>query len=910
MTSSAFVRQLDKGMGEAVFRRTYARPNETWADVAKRVALGNTAVVPEGLFEGEREALEAAITSGGVLMSGRHLQHGDETQPLKNIELMTNCSTAATSFIKFYLLMNGSGVGRAYDDALCLTDWRRMPSVELGLPEDHPDFEAAVRMSRTVGDVGEEEARAGLIECAAAVARVERKIRGRVSYIKDAEGFYHTDDKITYFRVPDTREGWAEALEVLEAMTFAGESDRTLKLSFASIRPEGSPIGGMQDRPASGPVSPMRAFRRCSVAVPTINDLWLQALTADHFFSEEVQVGGARRAARMATKYWKDPGIFEFIRVKDNGGYWTANQSVAVDAEFWRSVDEGGLGARVLEAVTSQAYASGEPGLINHDKLDQAVDRAPISAEAFFGGHGYRLGTGRKLMEKVLEASRTAPVQYITNPCVTGDTLIDTLDVNPVCVRDLVGKRFETWTPDGWLPSTDQGFWSNGVKPVFEMKVSIPPGDAYGLYIEAVKATANHRFRKVGGSCADKGEWIELQNLRAGDWVAVDETSEYHEESAGQIVSIVPAGEEEVFDCSIPGANSYYANGVLSHNCGEISLSVIGGYCVIADVAPAACLDKTFEELGDLRRRADAGDESVLADFEEWDRRFERAAVLAARALVRVNQQRAFYQGEVDRTQRIGVSLTGIHEYAWLRFGLTFDALLDDRSRAFWARLEAGSEACKDAANDYADALGVARPVTVTTIKPSGTVSKLFGLTEGAHLPAYAFGIRWVQYQDSDPRLQELKDQGHPNKKYDQNPSVTLIGFPVVPLISKLGMPYVITATEASPEDQYEYLRRLEKYWLGEKQANQISYTLKISTATCSAERFHEVVKTQQPTIKCCAIMPTRPDEELEKIYGYLPEESCSLARLEQVVIGINNPSTVEDIDLETLRCASGACPL
>ena len=32
--------------------------------------------------------------------------------------------------------------------------------------------------------------------------------------------------------------------------------------------------------------------------------------------------------------------------------------------------------------------------------------------------------------------------------------------------------------------------------------------------------------------------------------------------------------------------------------------------------------------------------------------------------------------------------------------------------------------------------LGLRRPVTVTTVKPSGTISKLFGLTEGAHLPA------------------------------------------------------------------------------------------------------------------------------------------------------------------------------
>jgi hypothetical protein len=32
------------------------------------------------------------------------------------MEVFTNCATAANTFLLFYLLLNGSGVGRAYDD--------------------------------------------------------------------------------------------------------------------------------------------------------------------------------------------------------------------------------------------------------------------------------------------------------------------------------------------------------------------------------------------------------------------------------------------------------------------------------------------------------------------------------------------------------------------------------------------------------------------------------------------------------------------------------------------------------------------------------------------------------------------------------------------------------------------------
>jgi hypothetical protein len=759
--SHEFVRSLDKGMGEAVFRRTYARPNETWAAVAKRVAEGNCAILPSG--EADREAMERHLQRGSMLMSGRHLQHGDADQPDKPQELMTNCSSAATSFTKFYLLMNGSGVGRAYDDALCLTDWGWAPTVQLGLSLGHPDFERVKNMMIAESTRDPEDVYGSLTTAAQIVSNLtsvhqivsqrEFKLTGRSPRIGDDTLFKHSEGTATYVRVPDTREGWAQALEIYEAMAYGCKQGHTLYLDFSAVRSYGTPIGGMQDRPASGPESPMRAFVRVS-RCDFGPEKWLQALAVDHFFSEEVQVGGARRAARMATKYWKDPGAAKFVTVKTEGGFWTANHSLTVDKEFWDEVDRdsNSVAGKLLKLVTSTAYNSGEPGLINHDRLDQAVGRPTLGAEEFFAGmDNYAPTAGKRLLKETIEAARTAPVKYITNPC------------------------------------------------------------------------------------------------------------------------------------------------------GEISLSTLGGYCVIADVAPVAALPKTFAELA----------KGVTDEEEEaWDSSFIEACELSARALVRVNQQRSFYRAEVLRTQRIGVSLTGIHEYAWLRFGLTFDELLDDRSKEFWAMIQRASEACKNAANAYADALGVARPATVTTIKPSGTVSKLFGLTEGAHLPAYAFGVRWVQYQDNDPRLATLKEQGHPSKKYAQNPSVTLIGFPTVPLISRLGMPYVISATEASPEEQYEYLRRLEKYWIGEEQGNQISYTLKLSTASVTEEDFHRIVLTQQRTVKCCAIMPTRPDKELEAIYGYLPEEACSLERLEEVVKGIDNPSAVEDIDLEHLKCASGACPI
>ena len=103
MAVSLDYRPLHPGMGQAVAERTYLRRKENnewenWGDVAHRVALGNSLLAPTN-FQQEKEydILRKHIASATLLMSGRHLQHGDETQPGRNLEIFTNCSTAASA---------------------------------------------------------------------------------------------------------------------------------------------------------------------------------------------------------------------------------------------------------------------------------------------------------------------------------------------------------------------------------------------------------------------------------------------------------------------------------------------------------------------------------------------------------------------------------------------------------------------------------------------------------------------------------------------------------------------------------------------------------------------------------------------------------------------------------------------
>jgi len=768
-------RPLDPGMGVAVARRTVFRPDdaESFGTVADRVAAGNVSLLgrEDSTSRIEQARLRNAIATGALLTSGRHLQHGDAGQAARNMELFTNCATAAASFAKFYLLLNGSGVGRSYDDGLMAVDWADAPDLLLYLAPSHPDYPRDPAARHRFAD------EFGLADDAAVDAFLAREMLADLDQAPDGAFVY---------RIADSREGWAKAVEILESLAFAKAREQVVVLDLSKVRPYGSPIRGMQGRPASGPVSLLRAFIniRQQIIEPArardpdgdVLQPWEQALLLDHHLSVEVQIGGARRAARMATKSWRDPGVLRFIRAKEAGGLWTANNSVMVDATFWHLVRDGDAAdplarhaAAVFAEATRCAYVNGEPGFINGDRLEDfrtgAARERPVDNEGTsFRSDRYQVDHGALMLGEITRRAAVADFPVTTNPC------------------------------------------------------------------------------------------------------------------------------------------------------GEITLHVTGGYCVIADFAPLLACPVPFDE---VLPGAPEPDVAAL-----WDARVEDSVRLGIRFLMRANTMDSLYADEVLRTNRMGIGPTGLHEYAWLRFGLGFNDLLDEtRAAPFWAMLDRLSAAAKDEGDLYSVELGLNRPVTVTTVKPAGTTSKLFGLTEGAHLPARHQYLRWVQFRgtrdpetgdwmpSSDPLLADYEARGYPLRELKSFQGMTIVGFPTVPLIMKLGMgDGLVTASEATPQQHYRWLRLMERHWIGAEQGNQVSYTLKLFTDRHDLDAFRQIVLAEQPEVRCCAVLPTRPDHELG--YEYLPEEEVSAEHFAAMVAAINDPHIREEVDLAHLQCANGVCPI
>jgi len=330
---------------------------------------------------------------------------------------------------------------------------------------------------------------------------------------------------------------------------------------------------------------------------------------------------------------------------------------------------------------------------------------------------------------------------------------------------------------------------------------------------------------------------------------------------------------------------------MITNPCGEIALTVLGGYCTIADVVPyhAETLDEAEEAF--------------------------RAAV---RALIRVNTMDCLYATEVRRTNRIGVGMTGVMEFAWKFFRYGFRDLIDEeKSKDFWLTLARFNQAIYDEAVSYSKKLGVTVPHTMTTIKPAGTTSKLFGLCEGWHLPSMRWYVRWVQFREDDPLIDTYRDAGYPVRELTQYRGHTIVGFPTQPVIASImDEGKMVTAAEATPEEQYQWLMLGEKYYINgtddegnpvtdRKIGNQISYTLKYKPSDVEFKHFKDMLVQYQSQIRACSVMP----QEDVAAYEYQPEEPVTKAKYEEISHAVR-AALEEDIGKEHVDCEGGACPI
>lgn len=198
---------------------------------------------------------------------------------------------------------------------------------------------------------------------------------------------------------------------------------------------------------------------------------------------------------------------------------------------------------------------------------------------------------------------------------------------------------------------------------------------------------------------------------------------------------------------------------------------------------------------------------------------------------------------------------------------------------------------------------GISPSIKLTTVKPSGTLSLLSGVTPGIH-PAYArFYIRRVRMGASDPLVQYCREKGY-DVTYDigldgkENHTICVVSFPCETPEE------AVLASEMSAVEQLEYVKKAQTLWADNAVSVTVYYRM---------EELQEIQewlkKNYDKSIKSVSFL-------LHSEHGFAlaPYEEIDEATYNKIKSKIKSNTFVDnslgDFAIEDMECSTSACPV
>jgi ribonucleoside-triphosphate reductase len=224
----------------------------------------------------------------------------------------------------------------------------------------------------------------------------------------------------------------------------------------------------------------------------------------------------------------------------------------------------------------------------------------------------------------------------------------------------------------------------------------------------------------------------------------------------------------------------------------------------------------------------------------------------------------------------------------------------------------------KRAAHGMADELGLPRPKAVTTVKPSGTLSKIMDTTEGVHKPLGRYIFNNVRFSKHDPFVQELIDANYRVFEDPSSQDAVLVTFPVAyPNVKLDEVDGKFVNLEPATVQLARYKLLMDNY---------VDHNCSV-TISYSPEEAPEIVdwlhQNWDSYVGVSFLYRTDPTKTAKDLgYLYLPQEVVSKESFDAYVATLRPLNGQEmgaqelvreadDFEIDTgMECATGACPI
>ncbi len=329
------------------------------------------------------------------------------------------------------------------------------------------------------------------------------------------------------------------------------------------------------------------------------------------------------------------------------------------------------------------------------------------------------------------------------------------------------------------------------------------------------------------------------------------------------IKEVTRISREEVFDITVDNkSHTYWTQGCNVSNCGEQNLESF----------ELCCLVETFPSNHD--------------NYPEYEETL-KYAYLYAKTVTLINTHWPETNQVMMKNRRIGTSQSGI-----------IDAFVKHGRKEMLAWSNTGYKYLRSLDHIYSNWLCVPKSVRVTTVKPSGTVSLLPGISPGIHYPHSEYYIRTVQVPGDSPLRFAMEEAGYEIQEIEQQ------GTGAVTVVFPVHEKYFHKTKEmASVWEQVKNVVDYQKYWSD----NNVSCTVTIRPE--EHEEMVDALLAFDDELKSLSMLAYRNDYKYP-VYKEITKEEFD-ERSSKIKGQVDYPKILNNQDAEGEKyCSNDSCTL